>query len=119
MPLLQRILAICPVCNVGHVAFGKIGCVRRCCTAKCSNCGQVFYSDLSYSTYLLLMIYIHVILAMTGIPMVFALAGGAWFVAMMALTVFFLFVIPPAMVLHARNMQVRNSKDVVEKGRDA
>ena len=49
----------------------------------------------------------HVAFAVVAVPLVLALAGSHWFMAVASLLVFLLAVIPVAMMLHARNLRVR------------
>jgi len=70
------------------------------------NCDKEIVSDISYGKYIGLLIYIHVILIVTALPFVLALAGGRWFIAAIALSIFVLLTFPPAVWLHARNARV-------------
>jgi uncharacterized protein YebE (UPF0316 family) len=62
-------------------------------------------SKLSGPVFLAMVIYVQVITIVTGVPFVFALAGGSWIIAVLALIALFLFTVPLALVLHVRNLR--------------
>lgn len=66
-------------------------------------------SELSFTNYLILIVYVQVITVFTGAIFVLALAGGYWLYAAAAVLVFFLLTVPPAMALHIRSLRASNS----------
>jgi uncharacterized membrane protein len=67
---------------------------------------QILVSNLKLGKYLLLIIYIHVVFVLVSVPLVLALAGGSWLVAAAAFFLFFGLVFPPAIMVHARSVNI-------------
>jgi hypothetical protein len=107
MSSLWRIRPVCPVCGTVQQPVGLFVCLRRRCGITCSSCGRELESRLGFATYALFCLYISIIVAVTGVPIVLALAARDWLVAVPTIVVLLLFIVPPSMVLHARGMQVR------------
>jgi uncharacterized membrane protein YhaH (DUF805 family) len=77
--------------------------LTRRCSVTCTNCKKIIVSNVSYGRYIALLIYVHVILVVTAVPFVLALAGERWLIAVAAFAIFVLLTFPPAILLHARN----------------
>lgn len=77
-------------------------------TIACADCGSELTSELSGRSYFLLLVYAHIVFAVVAVPLVLGLAGGHWLIAAASLLVFLLAVMPVAMLLHARNLRVRD-----------
>lgn len=107
MSSLWTIRPVCPMCGATQQPVGLFVCLRRRCRITCSSCGRNLESRLSSATYALFCLYISIIVAVTGVPIIFALAARDWLVAVLAMVVLLLLIVPPSMVLHARGMQVR------------
>lgn len=88
--------------------LGGAGYLKRSYSVTCKSCGHLMISELSFKTYLMLLIYVHIVTLLVGVPFVLALAGGYWLFAVAALFVFFLLTVPPAAVLHARALRTSN-----------
>ena len=92
----------CSTCGEKRARAGVIGSLRRRCTAKCGACGARQMSELSFRSYLLLILYTQIIVTFVGLPIVLGLAGGNWLVASVGIAAFLLLVLPVGVVLHAR-----------------
>lgn len=98
----------CPSCGSHDQHFSAIRSLKRVVKKKCDNCGVEIESDMGYGKYILLLIYVHVILALVAVPFVLAIAGERWGIAIASAAIFIVLVWPPAMILHARNAIVRD-----------
>jgi uncharacterized protein (DUF983 family) len=96
----------CPSCDSPGQGFSFIKSPERVVKGRCDQCGIEIESALGYGKYFVFLIYVHLILAMTGFPFVLALLGERWVVAIVSFLVFFLLVWVPAMILHSRNVAV-------------
>jgi pilus assembly protein TadC len=67
-------------------------------------------TELSFTSYLALLVYVHIIALLVGAPFVLSLAGGKWLFAAGALLVFFMLTVPPAAAVHARNVRSATEK---------
>lgn len=95
----------CPVCASESQSVGMLGCLRRRCKLTCTSCGRRLQTELSFATYAWFVLYIHIVLAVTGVPLIFALVAKSWIVAAAVSAAFLLCVIPLGLVLHARRLQ--------------
>lgn len=95
----------CPSCGASGKSFGAVKSFMRRPATRCANCDAYIFSDISYGKYLSLLVYIHVILVLTAVPFVLALAGGRLLVAGGSMAIFALLTIPPAMLLQSRNVK--------------
>lgn len=100
----------CPSCGVRLQLSKMANSLRRNYTVTCANCGTELQSQLSNRSYILLIIYAHVVFVAISVPLVLALAGGKWLFAAASLLVFLLATLPVAMLLHTRNIRVREVK---------
>lgn len=96
----------CPSCGSPGQGFSFIKSPERVVKGRCDQCGIEIESALGYGKYFILLIYAHLILAMTGFPFVLALLSERWGMAIVYFSVFFLLVWVPAMILHSRNAAV-------------
>lgn len=98
----------CPSCGSHGQHFSTIKSLKRVVKRKCDNCVVEIESSLGYGKYIILLIYAQVILTLTGVPLVLAMAGERWGIAIAFAAIFVVLVWPPAMILHARNAIVRD-----------
>lgn len=96
----------CPSCGSQGQYFSAIKALKKNVKRKCDNCGVQIESDIGYTKYILLLIYIHIILALAAVPIVLAMAGGKWGLVVAIAAIFVALIWPPAMMLHARNAVV-------------
>lgn len=99
----------CPSCGAHGQYFSTLKSLKRVVKKKCGSCGVEIESEIGHGKYILLLIYTHVILTLVAIPLVLAIAGERWGVAIASAAIFVILVLPPAMVLHARNAKVKGT----------
>ncbi len=102
-----RLSGTCPACGADGQPIGIIGSFKRSCALTCRQCQTTLYSDLGWSSYLLLVFYQQAIVFIFGLPFLIALVSGKWLAAGLALVLFLLFIVPPGMTLHARVIRTR------------
>ena len=107
MPSIWRLSGACPACGAGGQRVGVLGAFKRSCALSCRQCQATLYSDLGWSSYLLLIFYQQAIVFLFGLPFLIALVNGRWLAAALALFLFLLFIVPPGMALHARVMRTK------------
>lgn len=107
MTSIWRLTGTCPACGAGGQSVGVLDSVKRSCSLTCRQCQATLYSDLGWSSYLLLVLYQQVIVFLFGLPFLIALVSGRWLAAAGALFLFLLFLVPPGMALHARVIRTR------------
>ena len=67
-------------------------------------------SELTFTNYLILIVYVQIITMLAGAVFVLAVIGGYWLFAVVALFSFFLLTVPPAMALHSRNLRASHNE---------
>jgi hypothetical protein len=102
-----RLSGTCPACGADGQTVGVLASVKRSCVLTCSQCQTTLYSDLGWSSYLLLVLYQQAIVFIFGLPFLIALIAGKWLAAALALFLFLLFTVPVGMALHARMIRTR------------
>jgi len=95
----------CTACGSKNVVLGSLKYLNRSFAVTCNLCGHVLTSRLKFRTYLALIVYVQIIVVLTGAPFVLALAGGFWLFAAAAAFMFFLLTMPPAMALHIHSLR--------------
>ena len=96
----------CPSCGSYGQHFSVVHSHKRVVKKTCDSCGAEIESNMRHGKYILLLIYIHVILALVAVPFVLAMAGEKWGVAIASAAIFMALVWLPAMTLHARNATI-------------
>ena len=96
----------CPNCGTRPRISSAWKCIQRRYIAGCRGCGARLESELGGVQYVSLVLYMHLALTIVALPLVLGLAGGLWFMAAGAALVFLLLAMPPAMMLHARNLRI-------------
>lgn len=94
----------CSACGK-HIRLGAVQYLKRNYDVTCKFCGHKMTSKLSFRIYFFLIIYVHIVAVVTGLPFVLAFAGGDWLFAAAAVFVFFMLTVPPAMALHSRSLR--------------
>lgn len=102
--------APCVACGKDHVVLGGAQYLKRRRSFTCRLCGRKTTSELSFTAYLILIVYVQLVTLLAGAPFVLALAGGYWLIAAAALLTFFLLTVPPAMMLHRRSLRQANGR---------
>jgi hypothetical protein len=92
------------------MVLGGVQYLKRRYTITCKSCGHKMTSELSFTSYLILIVYVQVITMLVGALFVLAVVGGYWLFAVVALFAFFLLTVPPAMALHIRSLGASNSE---------
>ena len=99
----------CPSCGKNNIRFFVIKSLSRIVAVRCRSCGYEIKSESAPGMYVIFLIYMQAVVFVVAVPFVLAMAGEKWLVAIVAFAVFVAFVIPPAMLLHARNIaRIRN-----------
>ncbi len=99
----------CSSCGKNNIRFFVIRSLSRIVVVRCRSCGYEIKSESAPGMYVIFLIYMQAVIFVVAVPFVLAMAGGKWLVAIGAFAVFVAFVIPPAMLLHARNIaRIRN-----------
>lgn len=109
MKPLFEIGSTCPSCGNRGRFFSVLRALQRRNTATCSKCGNVLLSEISFTKYVLLIVYAHLVLAILALPFVLSLAGGQWLLSAVVFGVFALLIGLPAILLHARSIQVQGT----------
>lgn len=99
----------CAACGNGNTVVGGVQYLKRRYSLTCRVCGHKMTSELTFKSYLFLIIYVQIVTILIGAPFVLALAGGYWLVAAAAVFAFFLLTVPPAIALHTRSLRALNS----------
>ena len=107
MASIWRLSGTCPACGAGGQRVGMLDCVKRSCALTCRQCQAPLYSDLGWSSYLLLIFYQQAMAFIFGLPFLIALVSGRWLAAASGLLLLLLFTVPVGMALHARVMRTR------------
>jgi uncharacterized protein (DUF983 family) len=97
----------CPSCGADGQSFRLFQYLERRCSTNCTNCERTLVSEFGSGKYLLLLLYMHIILLLIGLPLVLSLAGGLWLLAALVFLPSLALILPPAMIAHARNVKVR------------
>jgi uncharacterized protein (DUF983 family) len=99
----------CPSCGKNNIRFFVVKSLSKTAIVRCRSCGFEVKSESTPGMYLVFLIYVQAVVFVVAVPFVLAIAGGKWSVAIVAFVVFAALVIPPAMMLHARNIaRIRN-----------
>lgn len=107
--MISTVTFSCPSCGSQGQHFSALKSLKRVVKKKCSSCGVEIESEIGDGKYMLLLVYTHVILALVAIPLVLAMAGERWGVAIASAAIFGVLVLPPALVLHTRNAKVKSA----------
>jgi hypothetical protein len=107
MASILRVSGRCPACGACGQRIGVLGFAKRSCALICRQCQATLYSDLGWSSYLLLILYLQVMVFIFGLPFMLALVSGKWLAAALALALLLLVTVPVGMALHARVIRTR------------
>jgi len=107
MASIWRLSGTCPACGAGSQRIGALDFAKRSCALTCRQCQATLYSDLGWSSYLMLILYLQVMVFIFGLPFLIALASGKWLAAAFALALLLLFSVPVGMTLHSRVMRIK------------
>jgi len=97
----------CPACGAGGQHFSAFSALSRTARKQCGHCGAQLESKLGEGRYVLLLFYVHVVLALVGLPLVLGIAALRWEIAIAAAAIFAALTWPVAMLMHARSATLR------------
>lgn len=93
----------CPYCGAHKQRFSLLRSLGRSVRGSCRCCGISVESVLGEGSYVLLLLYAHVLAIIAAFPFVLAVIGHRWLLAVSVAAVFALLVLLPAMAMHARS----------------
>lgn len=97
----------CPSCGTRKQRFGVLLAINRSQVTSCSACGEKIVSEVYYGRYVLLIVYVHISVAVLGVPIVLGTVAKDWLVVAFSLAAFLSLCWPVAAHLHANYSEIR------------
>lgn len=97
----------CPSCGTRKQRFGVLLAINRSQVTSCSACGEKIVSEVYYGRYVLLIVYVHISVAVLGVPIVLGTVAKDWLVVASSLAAFLSLCWPVAAHLHANYSEIR------------
>lgn len=107
MSMKSLLECTCPACGTNQQRLPAFRSLERVFSVKCKECHSVIESDIGWGRYVLLMAYTYLIAGLLGAALIVGMVAGDVVQVMVSISLFAIFGLLPAMILHSRFLVVR------------
>lgn len=93
----------CPSCGASGQRFSVWQTLRQSVKTRCVQCGATVVSDMGIGKFLVFLFYGNLITLVFALPVIFAIIGKSWVVALVLFILYMGMLFIPAIIVHSRS----------------